>query len=129
MEDPVLFTFEFELFAFKNMQQPLMSVTFGSNTAFGTGSPYHESIFTFHWYMGGGYISTKTPFIYKYTYIYIHFKVYVYLDFRYICNQNHLKSRHLNPNNQTGFPDVKQKKHSYSQIMFMSRVVHQEVNE
>ena len=42
--------------------------------------------------------------------IYIHFKVYVYLDFRYICNQNHLKSRHLNPNNQTGFPDVKQKK-------------------
>lgn len=92
-----MFTFEFEMFAFKNMQQPLMSVTFGSNTAFRTGSPYHELIFTFHWYMGGGYISTKRPFIYKYTYIYIyiHSKVYVYLDFRYICNQNHLKSRHL----------------------------------
>ena len=27
------------------------------------------------------------------------------------------------------FPDVKQKKHGYSQIMFMCRVVHQEVNE
>lgn len=80
-------------FCFSHMQQPLMSVTFGSNTAFRTGSPYHELIFTFHWYMGGGYISTKTPFIS--IYIYIHLKVCVYFNFRYICNQNHLKSRYL----------------------------------
>lgn len=92
MEDPVLFTFEFEMFAFKNMQQPLMSVTFGSNTAFGTGSPYHELIFTFHWYMGGGYISTKAPFISIYIYT---SKGMCYFNFRYICNQNHLKSRYL----------------------------------
>ena len=53
-ETPFLFTFEFALFIFRMCSNSLCQVP----------DPYHELVFPLA--SGRGYISTKTPFIYKY---------------------------------------------------------------